>query len=324
MGTDLWKVRKMTSIERSTDRRFQSPEVSGARRRRSTPGVSRIPSLIACAVTFAVAGLPGIANAQASEIDPLKGLYFNQNLGTQIPMDLPFKDETGKDVRIGDYFKDKPVILVPVFYNCQSSCLLIKEGLIKTLNSQKKYHVGRDFEVVVVSINHKETPELAQAMKEQYVEIYRYSDTGEGWHLLTGTKEAIHSLTQSVGFGFNFKEVEDRETKELSDQITHPSGIIILTPDGVTSLYLLGANYPASEVMRGLEQATANKVGAKTETILLGCFMYDPTTGKYRLVVQNALKVGGFATMFILFGSIAIMAFKNRRQPLYADKGGTN
>lgn len=277
---------------------------------------SALFALIACAGFWA----PSKAHAQAQEVDITKGLYFNQNLGTQVPVDLPFKDETGKDVRLGDFFKEKPVILVLVFYNCQSSCLLIKEGLLKTLNSQKKIQVGKDFDVVVVSINHKETPELAAEMKKQYVEFYRFPGSEAGWHLLTGTKESVHALTQSVGFGFNFKEIVDPETKEVSDQITHPSGIVFLTPEGVTSLYLLGVTYPASEVLRGVREAAANKVGQKTETVLFGCFMYDPKTGKYRVVVENALKVTGGATMLVLFGSIAIMAIRNKRTPLYRDK----
>jgi protein SCO1/2 len=279
------------------------------------------------ALTLAAAAMAphnAIAQGGATSVDLTKGLYFNQKLGTQIPLDLPFKDETGKDVRIGDYFNDKPVILALVFYDCKSSCLLIKEGLLKSLNSQKAIKVGKDVDVVVVSINHKETPELAAAMKKNYVDFYRYDNSGEGWHLLTGTRESVRALTDSVGFGFTMKEIKDPETGEVSDQITHPSGIIILSPQGVTSLYLLGATYPATLVKDGIKTAAANQVGKETETILFGCFTYDPSTGKLRPVVENILKVSGIATMLILFTSIGIMAVRNKRTPIYKGAGEPN
>jgi protein SCO1 len=252
----------------------------------------------------------------AMEINPTEGLYFEQKLGVQVPMDLPFKDENGKDVRLGDYFKERPVILVLVFYQCQSSCLLIRDGLLKTLNAQKSLKAGRDFDVVVVSINHKETPEMALTKKESYLADYQYPDSGAGWHLLTGPESSILSLTRAVGFGFKFDEVVNEETKEVTDQISHPSGLVVLTPDGMTSLYLLGAKYPQELLRRGIHDAKTEKIGPKTETILLGCFMYDPKTGKYRLVIENALKVGGLATALILFGSIFVMSMRHRRTPL--------
>jgi protein SCO1/2 len=246
-------------------------------------------------------------------------LYFKQKLGTTIPLDLPFKDESGKDVRIGDYFKDKPVILVLVFFDCKSSCLLIKEGLLKTLNAQKQLKAGQDFDVVIVSINHKETYETAEAMKAIYMANYKHEGTDAGWHLLTGKQENIRALTESVGFGFSYEEVTDPQTKEVSERISHPSGIIVLTPHGTTSLYLLGATYPQELLRRGIEDARNEKVGQETETILLGCFMYDPKTGKYRPMVERMLMIGGIATALILFTSIGVMSFKHRRSPIYPD-----
>lgn len=271
-------------------------------------------------VVMVAALVPCLSLAQATGVDRTKGLYFDQKLGVQIPLDLKFKDDAGKDVRIGDYFHDKPVILALVFYQCQSSCLLIREGLLKTLNAQKKLKAGQDFEVVVVSINHKEGPEQAAAKKADYLKDYRYPETGDAWHLLTGSRESILSLTKAVGFGFTFKEEKNEETGEMSDVITHPSGIILLTPDGVTSLYLLGATYPAELLFKGLNDAKTEKIGPKTETILLGCYMYDAKTGKYRPVVENILKVAGIGTMLVLFGSIAVMSFRHRRTPLEKSK----
>jgi len=261
--------------------------------------------------------LSGLVRAQAQGVDPTKGLYFDQKLGVEVPLDVPFKDENGKDVKLGDYFGKRPVILVLVFFECKSSCLLIREGLIKTLNAQKHLKVGKDFDVLIVSINPKELPETAAGMKAIYTSNYRDPDSEDGWHLLTGKMENILALTSAVGFGFTIQEVQDPKTGEKSDRISHPSGIIVLTPHGTTSLYLLGATYPQELLRRGIEDAKVEKVGPKTETILLGCFMYDAKTGKYRPMVERMLIVSGIATALILFTSIAVMSFKHRRTPLY-------
>ena len=267
------------------------------------------------AISLFTLSLSGGVQAQGD--DATKGLYFDQRLGAEVPLDLPFKDESGKDVKLGDYFGKRPVILVLIFFDCKSSCLLIREGLIKTLNLQKQLVVGKDFDVVVVSINPKEQPETAAGMKAIYTANYRYPNSDDGWHLLTGKRENILALTSTVGFGYTITEVKDPKTGETSDRISHPSGIIVLTPQGTTSLYMLGATYPQELLRRGIEDAKVEKVGVKTETILLGCFMYDAKTGKYRPVVENMLIVSGLATALILFTSIAVMSFKHRRTPLY-------
>lgn len=259
----------------------------------------------------ALALIPGIAAAQATDIDPTKGLYFNQKLGITVPLDAKFKDEFGKDVRIGDYFKDRPVVLALVFYDCQSSCLLIRDGLLKTLNGLKELKAGRDFDVLVVSIKHTETPEQAMEKKTGYLADYKYPNSEAGWHFLTGSKESVFSLTQAVGFGFQFDEA--------TDMVSHPSGIIILTPDGKTSLYLLGATYPQEYVRDGIKRAATNEVGQETEEILLGCLVYDPKSGKYRPVVENMLKVGGILTVLILGVSIAVMTAKHKRTALFPE-----
>lgn len=259
----------------------------------------------------ALALMPGTVLAQATDIDPTKGLYFTQKLGITVPLDLKFKDESGTDVRLGDYFKERPVILTLVFFDCQSSCLLIRDGLLKSLNSLKELKAGEDFDVVVLSIKHTETPEQAMERKTSYMGDYRYKENTAGWHFLTGTKDAIFSLTQAVGFGFQFNE----ET----DMVSHPSGIIFLTPEGKTSLYLLGATYPQEFVRDGIKKAALREVGQETEEILLGCLVYDPTSGKYRPVVENMLKVGGILTVLILGVSIAVMTVKNKRTALFPE-----
>lgn len=265
--------------------------------------------LLGLTMTFAL--LPGLALAQATDIDPTKGLYFTQKLGITVPLDLKFKNEANEEVRLGEYFKDRPVILALVFFDCQSSCLLIRDGLLKSLNGLKALQAGRDFDVIVLSIKHTETAEQATERKAGYLADYRYKESGDGWHFLTGTKDAIFSLTQAVGFGFQFNE--------KTDMVSHPSGIIFLTPEGKTSLYLLGATYPQEFVRDGIKRAAAREVGEETDEILLGCLVYDPTTGKYRPVVENMLKVGGALTVLILGISIGVMTVKHKRTALWPE-----
>jgi len=255
--------------------------------------------------------LPALGSAQATDIDPTKGLYFTQKLGVTVPLDVKFRNESGTEVRLGEYFKERPVILALVFFDCQSSCLLIRDGLLKSLNSLKELQAGRDFDVIVLSIKHTETAEQATERKTSYLADYRYKDSGDGWHFLTGTKESIFSLTQAVGFGFQFDE--------KTDMVSHPSGIIFLTPEGKTSLYLLGATYPQEFVRDGIKKAATGEIGGETEEILLGCLVYDPTSGKYRPVVENMLKVGGVLTVLILGISIAVMTIKHKRTALFPE-----
>lgn len=248
------------------------------------------------------------ARAQGKQEDVTKKIGLDQRLGIQIPMDLKFTDESGKLLRLGDLFQGRPVVLVPLFYGCQGSCLLIRDGVLKVVNAQKKLQVGRDFDVAVLSVHPKETPKMASEAKALWLETYGYKTDPSAWHFLVGDLTSIRSLTQSVGFRF----VYDPST----DMVSHPTGIIVLTPDGVTSGYLTGVMYPALDFMQDVEQANRGVVGKKSPEYLVGCIRYDPATGSYRIVVENVLRLLGFATVGILAFSVVYMSLKYRTRPV--------
>lgn len=249
-------------------------------------------------------------NAQSpSKPGPLpKNFGFEQKLGVQLPLNTPFKDENGKDVVLGDFYKTKPVLLAMIFYHCNGSCLLVRDGIIKTANAQKLLEVERDFDVVLISIHPKETPELAKSKKALWLKDYKYPDTEDGWHFLTGTWDNIHKVTDQVGFQYTFDEATDR--------VAHAAGIVICTPKGIVSEYLLGVTYSQKEVHEALVRAQENKIGPKTETILWGCLQYDPKTGALRLKVERLLQILGSLTVLILVASIVTMSVKHKYKPL--------
>lgn len=249
-----------------------------------------------------------LCSAQDGKTDVTKKIGLDQNLGVQIPLDAKFKDEKGRVVKIRDYFGEKPVVLAMVFYKCMGSCLLIRDGLVKTVNGQKSLEAGKDYEVVIVGIHPKETPELALKAKTDWLSVLKHPEQADGFHFLTGEMPEIRSVTQAVGFRFTYNE--------KTDAVSHPAGIVILTPEGITSHYMYGVTYAFKEFHDGLKEAAENKVGEKAPEILFGCMQYDPRTGKYRVQVENVLKVAGIATALLLFGSIAVLSFKYRREAI--------
>lgn len=247
--------------------------------------------------------------SQAQNFSPQNrfGLKFEQKIGTKLPLDAKFLDENGKAVQLGDYFGQRPVILTFVFYACKGTCLLVRDGVVKTLNAQKKLKAGEDFEVVVISIQHKETPDLARAKKSYWLQDYKVEGTENAWHFLTGSQEEIKRVTDAAGFSFYIDP--------KSDNVAHPAGMIVCTKDGRTSEYLIGVTYPQFEVRNAILRAKENQLGEQTPAIYLGCFVMDPKTGQYRPVVERILQVLGSATAVILALSIVTMAIKNRNRP---------
>lgn len=241
--------------------------------------------------------------------DLSKEIGIDQKLGAAIPLEANFLDEDGKAVTLGDYFnKGRPVILVPVFYRCEGTCLLVAEGVLRSLNRQKKLKAGEAFDVVFFSLHPKETPDLAKGKKNLWLKDYKWPEAKEGWHVLTGQWDQINKVTDAIGFKFKYDEV--------TNQIAHPGMILICTPDGRASEYLTGATYAQKEVYDGIAIASRNEIGQKTEMILLGCIQLDPKTGRMRLMVENTLQVIGVLTAVILFTSIGFMAFRYRQRPV--------
>jgi protein SCO1/2 len=251
---------------------------------------------------LAVASAPGRALAQAPfEVQQgaaspqikqkfLDGIGIDQKLGAQVPLDLTFTDEDGKPVKLAKYFDGakKPVILALVYYNCPNICTMVLNDLNRGMNGLT-LSAGDDFEVVTVSFDPREGPEIARDKKEQYMHSYRRDHAAQGWHFLTGNEKSIKALTDSVGFKFRYDP--------KYDQYVHPSGLIILTPQGRVSRYFFGVDYDLKDLRLSLEEASGNKIGTLTDKLLLFCFHYDETSGKYTVWVTRFLKLGGVLTV---------------------------
>ena len=232
----------------------------------------------------------------------LKDVGIDQRLGEQLPLDLTFRDEQGDTVRIGDYFKDRPVILSLVYYECPMLCHEVLTGLTRSIE-QLSFSVGQEFEIVTVSFDARETPAMAQKQKDSYINWYKRAGASEGWHFLTGDQQEIDRLTAAVGFKYDY----DEQTK----QFAHASGIMALTPGGKLARYFYGVEYQPKDLRLGLVEASENRIGSAVDQILLYCYHYDPTTGKYGPVVMNILRLAGIATLLAMAAMFFVMRRRN-------------
>ena len=218
----------------------------------------------------------------------LQGVGIDQNLDAQLPLDLTFRDELGRAVPLSTYFRSgRPVLLAPVYYRCPMLCTQILNGLASSLKAVS-FNPGQEFEVVAFSFDPKDTVEIAAAKKEMYLRRYGRAGTANGWHFLTGDEPNIKALMDAVGFHYKYDPA--------TDQYAHASGVMILTPDGRLSKYFYGVEYAPRDIRLGLVEASLNKIGTPVDQILLYCYHYDPTTGKYGAVALNTLRMaaGGF------------------------------
>jgi len=236
-------------------------------------------------------------NAETPRI--LQGVGFDQRLNEQVPLDLTFTDDTGHSVKLGDYFGDKPVILALVYYQCPRLCTLVLNGLVQGM-LEMPFTAGKEFEVVTVTFDPRETWELAASKKEAYLQRYGRPGAASGWHFLTGDEEQIHRLTDAVGFRYRFDEMQK--------QFVHASGIMILTPQGKLSRYFYDVRYSGRDLRLGLIEASHNKIGSPVDQILLYCFHYDPTLGKYSASVMAFVRAGGVVTMLSIAGFVVVLA----------------
>jgi protein SCO1 len=264
---------------------------------------------------------PGLAPAQKFVSGPppsappgiIEQVGIDQNLDAQVPLDLTFRNEQGTTVRLGDYFHDKPVVLSLVYYNCPMLCTEVLNGM-KGVFRNLPLVVGRDFEVVTVSIDPTETADLASAKKEKYLEGYGHPEGAAGWHFLTGDEQQIRTLANVVGFRY----VYDKESK----QFAHAAGIMVLTPGGRVARYLYGVDYLIKDMRLALVEASHNTIGSPIDQVLLLCYHYDPATGKYGLVVMNLLKITGAITILLLGGFITIMLRRERKKRIQLEGSG--
>jgi len=229
----------------------------------------------------------------------LADVRIDQRLDELLPLDALFRDENGDEVKLGAYFGSKPVVLALVYYSCPMLCNQVLNGMTSGLDVLKAFSIGTEFEVVTVSFDPRETPELARQKKETYINWYKREGAAEGWHFLTGDQPSIDRLTEAVGFHYKW----DQKTA----QFIHASGIMIATPDGKLARYFYGIEYAPKDLRLGLVEASAGKIGSPVDQLLLYCYHYDPASGKYGAAVMNMIRLGGALTviaiiaMFIVF-----------------------
>jgi protein SCO1/2 len=273
--------------------------------------------VLATLATMAV--LPAIAQDLDTKLTSQMGI--TQKMGAWLPTDARFKDENGKSVTIGDIVGKRPIVLMPIFYSCKTMCVNLTDGICETVAKGTKFDEfkpGRDVDIVMLSINPKETPDLAMAKK---VEIFNMltppkgngyddqwrADAEKGWHLLTGSYDQIRKVTDAVGFKYRYDE--------KLDLINHPTVSIVVTKSGQVSSYIIGPTIPTSVLKTDLALATNNEIGVKADqSFMFGCIMLDPTTGKYTMVAENIIRLGCVITLLIVVGSILIMSLRERQK----------
>jgi len=245
------------------------------------------------------------ALASGNSLPPeLEDVGFDQRLGERVPLDLVFADETGSQAPLGTWFGERPVILALVYFDCPMLCPMILNGLTAALKPIN-FDPGKEFDVVVVSFDSRETPEMAAESKATHVERYGRPGTESGWHFLTGSAESIAALTETVGFRFSYSPE--------ADQFAHTAGIVALTPEGQVARYFYGVDYPPKTLRLGLVEAADNKIGSVVDQVLLYCFHYDPSTGTYTAVAMNIMRLGALVTVALL-GLFLLIQLKRERR----------
>jgi len=239
----------------------------------------------------------------ASQI--VNDISIDQKLNSQVPLDLPFRDEAGRQVKLGDYFGKRPVILTLAYNRCTMLCTQVLNGLVNTLKVMD-FAPGKEFEMVTVSIDPNETPEEARGKKESYVKFYGRPGAAENWHFLTGDESSIRQVADAVGFRYVYDSV--------SKQFAHASGIMVITPDGRVAAYQYGIEYSPKDLRLSLVDASSGKIGSPVDKLILLCYHYDPLTGKYGFAVSAALKVGAALTILALGGFLTMSIRRDRRK----------
>ena len=242
----------------------------------------------------------------------LERVGIDQKLDAQVPLDLTFRDESGRAVRLGDYFGSRPVVLTLVYFECPMLCTQVLNGAVgafKTLN----FTAGREFDVVTISFDPKDTPQLAAQKKQTYIAKYGRPDAASGWHFLTGDQAQIDAVARAVGFRY----VYDEATK----QFVHASALMVLTPGGRMSKYFYGIEYPPKDLRLGLIEASNGRIGNPVDQVLLYCFHYDPHSGKYSMIVMNVLRLAAAATILLVGGFMVVMWGRDRRKTKTAASG---
>jgi protein SCO1 len=257
---------------------------------------------IACATLILASSL--FADNSATPPKLPGEVSIQQKLNAQLPLDLMFRDEGGKIVRLREYFRGKPVLINFMYYRCPMLCSMVMEGITSTL-TELKFDAGKEFDVITVSIDPRDMPREAALKKDKYIKRYGRLSAANGWHFLTGNESSIHALTNAAGFHYAYDPQHD--------QFAHGTVLIVSTPQGRISRYLYGFEYKPRDVRLALVEASANKIGTASDQLLLLCYHYDPATGKYSRSAMNFVRAGGIATVISLASFIIIMIRKERR-----------
>ena len=243
----------------------------------------------------------------------LEKVGIDQHLGWQVPLDLTFVDENGKQVQLRQYFGEKPVIITMVYYTCPMLCTEVLNGLSGSLNGIRKFNAGRDFNVVSVSFDPRDTAAAAMAEKIKFDKRYHRPGSEQGWHFLTGKKEQIDALASALGFRYAW----DPELQ----QYAHASAIMVLAPDGHITQYYYGIEYPPRDLQLGIVEASQGRVGSFTDAVLLYCYHYDPRQGRYGPAIWNIIRISALATILLLGGFMIVMI---RRDAAAGGRSGMN
>ncbi len=272
-------------------------------------------ALLLAACTLHAQAVPSNTGPSAATMPrALQNVGFEPPLNGPIPLDLSFRDETGRNVQLREYFgQQKPVVLAFVYYGCPMLCDQVEQGVVGSLR-MLSFNPGRDYEVVFISFDPRETPDMAAEKKKKALVHFRRPETDSGWHFLTGSKESIESVTRAANFRYTFDA--------KSNLFAHASGVMLLTPDGHISRYFYGVEFPGRDMRLGLVDASAGKIGTPIDHVLLFCYHYDPSAAVYSASILKLIRLGGVLTILCIVGGILISrrretlaAARNLRQP---------
>jgi protein SCO1 len=228
---------------------------------------------------------------------------IDQKIGQQLPLDAVFKDETGRDVKLGDYFGTRPVVMALAYYECPMLCMQVINGMTGALKTLS-FDAAKDFDVVVVSINPAERPALAAEKKATYLDQYARPQTAAGWHFLTGSEPSIKAVAAALGFRYAYDE--------QIGQYAHGAAIYVATAQGIVARYFLGVEFPPTHLRYALIEASNNKLGTVADQVLLFCYHYDPATGKYGVAILRAVRIGGVLTVAALLTFLFVSLRRER------------
>ncbi len=260
-----------------------------------------ILAFAAAAVAEAQTIPASVGKSSAGLPSQLQNVGFEPLLNAQLPLDLAFRDEGGREVTLREYSGQRPVVLALVYYGCPMLCNQVEMGVVGTLK-MLSFTPGRDYEVVFVSFDPRENPAMAAQKKESAMSHFGRRETASGWHFLTGSQESIAALTKAANFRYSF------DTR--INIFAHASGIMLLTPDGRISRYFYGVEYPSRDVRLGLVDASAGKIGTPIDRLLLYCFEYNPESARYSATILKIVRLGGLLTIFTIVA--AILLFRRR------------